>query len=627
MRIIASNILFAIGKISKVGQNRRMYTIDFDRYFFPSPKAAQIELDCYHKLLNDFENLNGKVAASSDQLLHALQLFENIMEQFVRHYTYYYLRYAIDTTDHVSNSMCSKLESEFDGGTAFLRQELANLDPMVFDQFVDQKPELESYRYAVESTQRFRPHILSLEVEMNLNKMAVSNSWEYELYESLVQRTRFGKVKTPQGELDVLKQRAALATYPDRAVRAAGFKELYAGYASQRDLYAFSLINLVKRRNRLAQIHHFQDAPDEVYFNSYWSRAEVTRLLEQIEQQAQLYIAYQQLRAEHARNVLAVEEPCPWDITVSEPGELPVHFSIEQASATIQEALKCLGPEYSRELASLLDPANGRLDILPGVHRKAGGFSKGFPGISAVFFSHGFTGYYNDMRVLMHESTHAVHRQLMNNHNVRAIYAEGPHYLFESFAILNELLLADYLYNQETHHARRTFYLEQFLEGKGMALFFIAQDATLEQSIYNEVEQGRIESANDLDALTERISRQFDIWTGRHPELKMRWITNRLFYEDPLYNINYVYGSLLALKYYQLLTEDQGTFVDQYVSLMCNGFTMPPDCLISKFLNFNLNDPDLLKTAVQILKNKVSSLEEEYLRESLERDKDDRLST
>jgi oligoendopeptidase F len=589
-----------------------MYTFDFTRNFFSSLEAEQAERDHFYKSLDDFENLHGKVAASADHLLRAIQLYESVMVEFIRHSTYHYLRYAVNTTDLASKSIYARMETEFAERTVFLRQELIHIDQPVLDLFVVQKPELEAYRYAVESALRYRPHTLSFEAEAIFNSLAVSSEWENGLYEILVQRTNFGSVKIQQGELDVLRQRTGITTHPDRAVREAGFEKLYAGYASQRDLYAYLLINLVRRRNRLAQIHHFVDAPSEVYFNSYWSKAEVANLLEEVGHQVGVYLGYQRLRAERARKKLGVDTVNLWDITMSVPGELPPRFFIEEATNIICGALSALGAEYGCELANLLDPANGRIDILPGDHRKAGGFSKGFPGVTTVFFGHGFEGLYNDMRVLMHESTHAVHRQLMNNHAVRAIYAEGPHYLFESFAILNELLLADYLYQRETNRAKRQYYLEQFLDGKGMAVFFIAQDAALELSIYEEVEHGRIETADDLDALTERISSRFDIWTSRHAELKMRWITNRLFYEDPLYDINYVYGALLALKYYEMLAQDPRPFVKNYISLMRNGFDAPPELLLSKFLKIDLHDPGLVTGAVQIIENKLRLLEQEY---------------
>jgi oligoendopeptidase F len=600
--------------MSNVGQNRCMYSFNFELNFFSSPETEKAERERYSKNLDALENLRGEVDASATQLLRALKLYETVLVEFFRHYTYHYLRYAVDTTNTCSKSIYTLLESELDERTAFLRQELIQIDQTVMAHFIEQEPELEGYRFAIESAQRYRAHTLSAQEESALKSAgAAGTEWEYELYEILVERTNFGRVNTKQGDLDVFRQRAAIANHPDPEVRKAGFKKLYAAYASQADLYAYALINLVKRRNRLAQIHHFEDAPSEVYFNSYWSKHEVSSLLEQIGQRAEVYRSYQRLRTEQVRKRLGVEDIGIWDITVGAPGELPPRFSIEQATSIIREALSVLGAEYGHALASLFDPANGRMDIQPGEHRKAGGFSKGFPGVSTVFFCHGFEGYYNDMRVLMHESTHAIHRQLMNEHGVRAYFAEGPHYLFESFAIFHELLLADSLYQHEVNGGRRQFYLEQFLDRKGMALFFIAQDATLEQSIYEQVEHGRIENADDLEALTKRINSRYDIWVDRHGELKLRWITNRLFYEDPLYNINYVYGSLLALKYYEMFNQDPNYFIDNYIAFMSNGFDAPPEILLKKYLNIDLHDAGLLTSAVEILENKVGLLREEYL--------------
>lgn len=512
-----------------------MFTFDFERNFFTSPQVEKDNRDDYYRVLDDFYLLRGKVDASPELLLHALQLYEDIMVQFIRHFTYHYLRYAVNTTDVASKSIYSSMEAEFSQQTSFLQPELIQIDPSTVNLFISTQPELAVYRYALEFAWRYQSHTLTLEEEAIFSSaMAVTGEWEYDLYEILLQRTDFGTVNTPQGELDVFRQRTVFTTHPDHLIREAGFRKLYAGYASQRDLYAFALINLVKKRNKLAQIHHFEDAPSEVYFNSYWSKAEVTRLLEELGMQAGIYLRYQQLRLEHTRVKLGLGHVDLWDIAVRLPDEPVPRFTIEQAVTIICAALSPLGAEYGAELASLLDPANGRMDILPGDHRKAGGFSKGFPGVTSVFFSHAYEGLYNDMRVLMHESTHAIHRQLMNTHAVRPLYADGPHYLFKSFAIFNELLLADYLSKQETNPAKRQFYLEQFLDGKGMTIFFIAQDAALEEAIYEQVEHGSLESADDLDALAHQIISRFDIWISQHPELKMRWITARLFYEDLL---------------------------------------------------------------------------------------------
>jgi oligoendopeptidase F len=590
------------------------YTFDLQQHFFSSLEAEKAELVAYYQSLAELEKLKGNVSATAGNLLHALVLYDNIQLQFLRHYIYHYLRYAINTLDIESKAAFTALDAGFEERTSFLRVELRSIDLPMLTRYLEEQPDLETYHFAIESAHRYHLHALSTKAESILGSTApLINGWQYDLYEILIRHTEFGEVKTQEGELDVFRQRTVIANHPEHTVRQAGFEQLYEGYYGQRELYAFALINLVKARNQKAQLHQFYDAPSEVYFDNYWSKQEVTHLLEHIEQHIGIYRHYQHLCAEHARIVLRLEQVNIWDVPTSSPGEIVPRFSIEEASQIILKAVSPLGSEYADVLANLLDPVNGRMDILPGKYRKSGGFSKGFPGITSVFFSGGFEGYYHDVRVLMHESTHAVHRQLMSNHHIRPAYAQGPHYLFESFAILNELLLADYLYQHEVDPAKRRFYLERFFDGKGMALYFTAQDAALEQAIYDGVEAGRVQTADDLDALAGQTLGRFDIWVARHEQLKMRWITNRLFYEDPLYVINYVFGSLLALKYYAMYLQAPVSFAQHYIALMSNGFDDTPARLLKKYLSIDLHDPRMIEAAVGLLDKKVSLLEKEYL--------------
>ncbi|HKP73212.1 MAG TPA: hypothetical protein VJT82_09770, partial [Pyrinomonadaceae bacterium] len=253
-------------------ETARLYHFDFARNFFADPEAEKAERANYYAALKELEGLKGKVAASSDNLLRAFRLYDKVLVEFIRHYTYLYLRYAVNTKDEVSDTESSELDAEFSKRTAFLQQDLMRINARVLDKFVRQRPALKGYLFAVESARRYKPHTLSLKEEEALSITSpLGSEWQYDLYQKLLRRTQFGTVKTLDGELDVRRQRAAITSHPDRAVREAGFKKLYAGYASQRDLYAFALIGLVKARNRLARLHHFADAPEEVFFKNYLS--------------------------------------------------------------------------------------------------------------------------------------------------------------------------------------------------------------------------------------------------------------------------------------------------------------------------------------------------------------------
>jgi len=536
------------------------YHIDFARNFFTSAEAEKADRANLYATLKELETLKGKVAGSADSLQRALQLNDRVRVQLHRHYSYLYLRNAVNTADETSLAESSALDSEVSTRTAFLKQELMQIDDRRLAAFVSRKPSLKSYLFAIESVRRYRPYTLSLKEEELLSATAPNNDWQAELYDKLresQQVTRF-----------------------------------------QRDLFAFTLTRLAGTRTRLARMHHFADAASEVYFNSYWTRTEVDTLVEQIPQQAEVYKRYQRLRADHLKK------------TTGAKASQPPRYTIDQASEIIRNALAPLGLDYGRELALLLDPSNGRMDIVPGDHRKRGGFSQGFIGTDSVFYSAGFAGSYNDLRVLTHESTHAVHRQLMNRNHVLPTYAEGPHYLFEAFAIFNEFLLPDYLYNHETDRVRKQFYLEQFLDGKGTAMFYVAPEVAVEHAVYEGITKGTLKGADDLDTLTERIYSRYSSENG--DQLKTRWMTLSLVYEDPFYYINYVYGALLALNFYEMYSRNPERFVPRYLALMQNGFDAPPKILLRRFLDLDLDDPRLITNALRVVEDKVNVLEKSY---------------
>ena len=537
------------------------YHIDFARNFFASPEAEKADRANLYATLRELETFKGKVASSADSLQRALQLKDRLQMQFHRHYSYLYLRNAVNTADETSLAESSALDSEVSTRTAFLRQELMQIDDRRLVVFVSRKPSLKSHLFEIESARRYRPYTLSLKEEELLSATAPNNDWQAELYDKLresQQVTRF-----------------------------------------QRDLFAFTLTRLAGARTRLAQLHHFPNAASQVYFNSYWTKTEVDNLLEQIGEQAELYKRYQRLRADHLKKTSGAK--------VTQPPR----YTIDQASEIIRNALLPLGPEYGHELAALLAPSNGRMDIVPGDHRKRGGFSQGFIGTDSVFYSLGFAGSYNDLRVLTHESTHAVHRQLMSRNHVLPAYAEGPHYLFEAFAIFNEFLLPDYLYDHETNPLRRQFYLERFLEGKGLEMFRVAPEVVVEHAVYEGVKDGTIKGADDLDAFTQRAYSRYSA-SEKNEELKTQWMTITLMYEDPFYDINYVYGALLALNFYEMYSRDPERFVPRYLALIKTGFDAPPRILLKRFLDLDLDDPHLIPKALKVVEDKVKLLEESY---------------
>ena len=62
--------------------------------------------------MEKLEALKGKIGRSAEQLEAALKLNDEILIELNRHYSYLYLRYAVDTRDERSLEASSALEAD-----------------------------------------------------------------------------------------------------------------------------------------------------------------------------------------------------------------------------------------------------------------------------------------------------------------------------------------------------------------------------------------------------------------------------------------------------------------------------------------------------------------------------------
>ena len=588
------------------------YRFDLARNFFASPEIEKNERRKFYAPLKELEKLKGKATSSADTLYQALRLYDQVEAEFRIHSLYLVLRYAIDTKQIASAEDEDNLRAELRTRRRFLQQEILQLDNQTLARFFAQKPELKEYTFAIENIRRSKSHTLSTkEEELLFATASLAAGWQGDFYRQAVSRINFGTIHTANGDLDVARQSGEIENNPDRKVREEGFKKNLAGYASERNLFAFALIRLVRANDKIARLRNYKDAPDENYFASYLTTERVKNLYEQLAQQSEINKRFERAVVNRVKKTTGYEDVNNWDINAPRANLKPVRFGIAETSKIIQAALEPFGKEYGSTLASLLDPANGRIDIVPGENRLPASFASTYPVPHSIFYTSNYEGYYLDLMKLGHEAGHAVQGDLMRNNRVPYIYARGPAYFTESFAIFNEMLISDYLYTNEKDETRHAFYLEQFLD-RTLKIYDAVTFADLEQKIYEGVEQNQINNADDLDKLMRQTGSRYSIWHEKHRELDGYWSLIGSYYETPFYGHNYVVAKILALKYYELYKRDPQNFIPRYNALLRNGYTTSPENLLKKFLDINLNDPQFASGFSQVIEDKLTIFETLY---------------
>jgi len=353
----------------------------------------------------------------------------------------------------------------------------------------------------------------------------------------------------------------------------------------------------------------YKDFPEQYYAQRFLTRNNVNTLLKTLADSAYINKRFEKAVFEDLKKTGGIDTVFAWDRFMPDPKAPTPRFTIGEASKIILDATKPLGNDYYTEMAKLLDPQNGRLDMMNRPNRvQRPGFSTGSVGYNSVFFQGNYEGYIGDLIIFGHEAGHAVQNMLMDKNGVSSFYALGPSYFTESFAGFNELILTDYLYQHANTIEYKKYYLSRFLN-QAMELFGNGMDATYERILYDSIPAGKISNADQLELQMQKTGLQFSIWYQPYIKFEMQWVNKLQFISNPMYRLNYVYAKLLALYYFSQYQQNNKSFIQKYNALLRNGYDSEPDKILKQFLGISISDKKLVDVSLGLINKKIDEFE------------------
>ena len=594
------------------------YHFDLGKNFFTTAEAERKARGSLEAQAKRLDSVAVGAAHSFRQLLEGFQLGDTVMRDLSKHQAYLSLRYYVDVRDTEALSAANEVGVEIGSHLERFDATLAQLSPAKLEQLLREEPKLSRYRFAIELSRRAAAHRPRPSGSETLPAPErVSAGWGPALLSSTLAGLDFGKVHTPEGDLDVRKQYGLISASPDRQVRQRGYELNRDALLSRRDTFASILTRTAEARHANARRRIYRDYIEQSYAERFLNQKDVNRLFEVLARTSAINKRYEEIRIEHLQCVFGYKDVHTWDLSVSDPAQNPPRLTVQQASDALLRAAAPLESEYLKQLATLLDPANGRMEIAPAPHKaERQGFSTGLVGYPSMFFQGAYTGFLDDIIVFAHESSHAVQNMMMDQRGVLPRYAAGPSYFTESFGLFGELLLLRSLLQSSTTSQARIFYLEKLLD-QATNLFRNAWESELEQRLYEDVVIGKAPGADDIEGLTQQIASRYSVWHGANSERRTAWITPTQFYTRPLYRLNYVYAELLALHYIQALRRSPREFAARYTTLLGHGYDEQPTRLLEDRLGTPLSDARLVQDAVELIGAWNSDLEKLYKENSV----------
>ncbi|HEY3369625.1 MAG TPA: oligoendopeptidase F [Prolixibacteraceae bacterium] len=456
---------------------------------FPSDDAWRTALNELAPRLDGIEKFRGTLTQSSSNLLKALQFNSELSKQAVKLYIYASMNSDLDTRNMKYTGMKQELQqlfSNFGAKAAFIDPEILSADWATIDGFIKSEPKLEDYRMNLENLFRTKKHTLSEPEEriMALSGMvsAVPQSVygtfsDAEMPKPTVTLTNGEKVEI--GTSEYSRYRASA----NRADREIVFKAYWDNFAKFKASYGEMLNGHVNTDMFNAKARHYDSSleaslyPNNIPVEIYHS------LVNNVNKSLPAFHRYLKIK----KRMMGVDTLKYLDLYAPVVKNVDIHYSYEDATKLILEALKPMGSEYVATVKKAIDER--WIDVFPTPGKQSGAYSNGADYNGHPYILLNYNNLYNDVSTLAHELGHTMQSYFSNKTQPYPM-ASYETFVAEVASTFNEVLIFNYILGTVKDDDVKLSILMNWLDNFKGTLFRQTQFAEFELKIHEEAEKG-----------------------------------------------------------------------------------------------------------------------------------------
>jgi len=578
---------------------------------FISEDAWEAALTKVELELPGFNTYIGIVTKNSDLLLQCLEQREKLTLQLVKVSTYASLRQSEDGTNPINQANIGKLSalmSKVNSTLSFIDSELLLLDEQTLDQYINEQPALLPFKNNLTDLLETKKYRLTPETEQVLAALGEVHGAPYQIY--LTSKSADMKFSSFQDENgNVLPNSFAL--FEDRY-------EFSANPTDRRKAYESFVDTLNNYKNTYATVYA-TEVKKQVVLSRLRGYETVTDMLLQPQKvdkkmyENQLDIIQQQL-APHMRRfvllkkkVLGLEKINFYDLKAPLEPSFNPKTTFEDASQTILNALKVMGPEYSEIMKKGL--SERWVDLADNVGKSTGAFC------SSPYGSHPYIliTWTDTMRgafVLAHELGHAGHFYLANKEQ-RIMGTRPSMFFIEAPSTMNEMLLGEYLLSSTNDPQMKRWVRLQLLGTYYHNFVTHLLEGEFQRKVYQLAENGVPLTAKTLCEQKSSVLTNF--W-GDTVEIdegaSLTWMRQPHYYLG-LYPYTYSAGLTASTAMAQKIKEEGQPAVNRWLEVLKAGGTLSPLDLL-KHAGIDMSTTAPIEKAVAYVGKLIDELEESY---------------
>lgn len=568
-----------------------------DQAFYQTlEQVVQMSLDFNHTYYQKLNNI--------EIIEKALDEYERILIEIDRLYNYPELRLSVDTSNEEAQKVNAKLNTtsgKLAGLLSFVDSEILELP----DEIISELRSQTKYPHFIKQLQDRKPYQLSADVEKVLATLTPTLRSPFELY---------GTTKSLDINFESFDYEGV--TYP---LDYATFENEYEGHPSpefrRKSFRAFSDA-LRQYQHTTAATYNMQVQQEKIEANLRGYDSVIDYLLQDQEVTKDMFdrqidvimsdlAPVMQKYAKIIQRVHNLDKMRFEDLKISIDPNFEPEISIEESKKYIYGALKVLGDDYVKMLESAYDYR--WIDFAQNKGKDTGAYCAS-PYITHSYVFISWTGKMAETFVLAHELGHAGHFALAQNHQ-NLLESEASMYFVEAPSTMNEMLMANYLFNSSNNPRFKRWVIGSILS----RTYYHNMVTHLLEAAYQREVYSRVDNGESLTAplLNEIMLNTYKAFFGDTVEMtdgvELTWMRQPHYYMG-LYSYTYSAGLTIGTVVSQCIKKEGQPAVDRWLKTLQAGGSQSP-IELAQIAGVDITTDAPLKETINYISNLVDELE------------------
>ena len=568
-----------------------------DQAFYQTlEQVVQMSLDfnhTYYQKLNNIETIE-----------KALDEYERILIEIDRLYNYPELRLSVDTSNEEAQKVNAKLNTtsgKLAGLLSFVDSEILELP----DEIISELRSQTKYPHFIKQLQDRKPYQLSADVEKVLGTLTPTLRSPFELYgttKSLDINFESFDYEGVTYPLDYATFENEYEDHPSPEFRRKSFRAFSDALRQYQHTTAATYNMQVQQEKIEADLRGYDSVIDYLLQDQ-----EVTK--DMFDRQIDVIMSdlapVMQKYAKIIQRVHNLDKMRFEDLKISIDPNFEPEISIEESKKYIYGALKVLGDDYVKMLESAYDYR--WIDFAQNKGKDTGAYCAS-PYITHSYVFISWTGKMAETFVLAHELGHAGHFTLAQNHQ-NLLESEASMYFVEAPSTMNEMLMANYLFNSSNNPRFKRWVIGSILS----RTYYHNMVTHLLEAAYQREVYSRVDNGESLTAplLNEIMLNTYKAFFGDTVEMtdgvELTWMRQPHYYMG-LYSYTYSAGLTIGTVVSQCIKKEGQPAVDRWLKTLQAGGSQSP-IELAQIAGVDITTDAPLKETINYISNLVDELE------------------